>query len=96
MRRFDFAVTLCCCSLLGYFAWHAWQGPRGFRFAEDLEHRAAALETRLAQLSSERLAFEQRVSLLRPESLDPDLLDELARGSLNMARPGELVVVTGK
>ena len=37
--------------------------------------------------------LERDVALLRPESLDPDMLDERARASLNLAHPDDLVML---
>ncbi len=95
MRRFDFVVTCVCCALLGYFAWHAWEGPRGYPYREGLEQKLAVLDAKYQDIKSKREAFERKVSLLRPESIDPDLLDELARSTLEVAKPNDLVVFTG-
>ena len=92
-RRFDFTVTCVCLALLGYFAWHAWKGPRGLPYRNMLEAEAEGLETKYAGVEQQRLHLEHRVALLRPDSIDPDILDELARGQLEMAAPGEVVVL---
>ncbi len=94
MRRFDFAVTLVCCALLGYFAWHAWEGPRGYPYQENLQQQLAQLDQKYGDLKSRREALEHKVGLLRPDSIDPDLLDEMARAKLDMVKPGDLVVFT--
>jgi cell division protein FtsB len=96
MRRFDFIVTCVCCALLGYFAWHGWKGPRGFPFRDGLEAQVALLADRHEQLHAQRLALEDKVALLRPESIDPDLLDELARGTLELAKPTDFVAFTAR
>lgn len=92
-RRFDFIVTCVCTTLLGYFAWHAVKGPRGFSFRDELAADAAGLGDRYAAIEMQRVLLEKKVALLRPESVDPDLLDELARGQLEMAAPGDVVVM---
>ena len=94
MRRFDLAVTCVCCALLGYFAWHAWKGPRGYPYQEGLQRQVAALDQTLALRQRERARLEHKVKLLRPESIDPDLLDELARARLNLTAPGDVVALT--
>jgi cell division protein FtsB len=96
MRRFDFIVTCVCCALLGYFAWHAWEGPRGFSYRDGLEGKLAELSIRHEGLRAERVKMEDKVVLLRPESIDPDLLDELARGNLELAKPTDVVAFTGR
>lgn len=94
MRRFDFAVTLVCCALLGYFAWHAWKGPRGYPYQDSLQKQLAQLDQKYGELKGKREALEHKVSLLRPDSIDPDLLDEMARAKLDMVKPGDLVLFT--
>jgi hypothetical protein len=37
--------------------------------------------------------LERDVSLLRPESLDPDMLDERARAILNLAHSDDLIML---
>jgi cell division protein FtsB len=96
LRRFDVAVTCVCAALAGYFAWSALEGPRGFRYRDNLASTAATLEQKLAGLQQQRQQLESKVTLLRPESIDPDMLDELARGQLEMARPGDVVAFTGR
>ena len=92
-RRFDFVVTCVCLSLLGYFAWHAETGPRGYPYRDKLAAEATGLGTKLAALEAQRSHLEHRVVLLRPDSIDPDILDEFARSQLDLAAPGDIVVL---
>ena len=94
MRRFDFVVTCVCCALLGYFGWHAYKGPRGFPYRDGLEVKVASLKDKYEGLQQGRRKLEGKVALLRPESIDPDLLDELARGNLELAKPSDVVAFT--
>jgi cell division protein FtsB len=96
MRRFDFIVTCVCFALLGYFAWHAREGPRGYPYKAGLEARLAELAVRHAHFKADRQRLEDKVVLLRPESIDPDLLDELARGNLELAKPTDVVAFTAR
>ena len=96
MRRFDFVVTCVCCALLGYFGWHAYKGPRGFPYRDSLEVKVASLKDKSEGLQRDREKLEGKVSLLRPESIDPDLLDELARGNLDLAKPTDVVAFTSR
>lgn len=48
----------------------------------------------LAKLQTERKALSHRDELLRPTAIDPDLLDEEARKSLNYSKPNEIIVLT--
>ena len=52
----------------------------------------AELSAELDVLKGERAAWERRIVLLKPESIDPDMLDERARILLNYADPRELTL----
>ena len=95
LRRFDWLVTLGCLALLGYFAWYAFEGPRGQPYLDGLRRKSARLEAQLAEMKDAKAALEGRVALMRPEHIDPDMLEELARTQLEMSRPHELIVHTG-
>ena len=92
-HRFDFIITAACFALLGYLAWHAWHGPRGYPYRDRLLEETAVLQDQFAKVLSERTTLEQQVALLRPDHIDPDMLDQLARERLEMVRPNELVVI---
>jgi cell division protein FtsB len=81
-------------AIVGYFGYHAVQGERGliawWQVTQQIKHAKATLE----RTGAEREALDRRVSLLRPEHLDPDLLDERARVMLNLAAPDEVVILT--
>lgn len=91
-KRFDYLVTLGCMALLSYFAWYAEKGPRGFGFLEQLKTQAVQLENDLATDEAEMKRLEAKVSLMRPERVDPDMLEELARTELELSRRNELIV----
>ncbi len=87
-----FLPVLGVCVVL-YFAYHAVQGDSGIRSLFDYQYRVEKTKRQLAQIRSERIRLEHRVSLLRPESLDPDLLEERARAVLNIAHPNEIAII---
>jgi cell division protein FtsB len=93
ISKFDSVVTCACLGLLGFLAWHAKEGPRGFVFNEKLANQSRQLSEELAAIQKQRGDFETRVALLRPESVDPDMLDEMARSTLDMAGPNDLIVL---
>lgn len=75
-----------------YFAYHTFEGDRGILAWARLNNEILAAEMELATVSSERQALEHRVLLLRPDHLDPDMLEERARIMLNMGRTDEVVI----
>jgi cell division protein FtsB len=78
--------------VVGYFAYHSVEGDRGLVAYLRLNEQITLAKAQLAEVAAERKALEQRVSLLRPNRLDPDMLDERARLLLNLARPDEIVI----
>lgn len=82
--------------VIGYFGVNAYTGNRGLRAKQDLDQQIAQLTGELAALKSERARWERRVALLKPESLDPDMLDERARAILNLAHSDDLIMLKRK
>jgi cell division protein FtsB len=76
--------------VIGYFGVNAFTGNHGLRARQDLDQQITELNTELKALRTERANWERRVSLLRPESIDADMLDERARALLNYVDPREL------
>lgn len=81
-----------CLFVLGYFAYHAVEGDYGLFALGKLQDRVAALETELASVRAERARTEAHVALMRPNSLDRDMIDERAREALNMADAKDIVI----
>lgn len=75
-----------------YFAYHTVEGDRGVLAWIRLKNELLEAELQLAKVTEERQSLEHRVLLLRPDHLDPDMLEERARIMLNMGRDNEVVV----
>lgn len=78
--------------VVGYFAYHSVEGDRGLVAYLRLTEQIQLAKAQLQELNVERKALETRVGLLRPNQLDPDMLDERARLLLNLARPDEIII----
>ena len=85
------ALYTMAAALVGYFGVNAYTGKYGLNARQELDQEIISLTAELARLKRERAEGEQRVSLLRSESVDPDLLDERARFQLDYANPHDLV-----
>ena len=94
--KFDLVVMVASVALLGYIGWHSLHGARSFENRDRLAAKAQELETVLAVVESQRAKLDQRVQLMRPETVDPDMLDELARKTLDYALPGDLVLLNSQ
>ncbi len=90
--RLDILVSISCLALLGYISWHIYIGPRGMTYRDNLASEFLALEQQRDIIIKERVALDKRARLLRPESIDPDLVEELARRDLAMARKYDLII----
>src|SRR2546423_1010691 len=77
--------------MVGYFGINAYTGKYGLNARQELDQEIIALTSELARLKRERAEGEQRVSLLRSDRVDPDMLDERARYQLDYANPRDLV-----
>ena len=84
-------TTLAALMVLSYFAYHAVSGERGLLALTELSKRVEYSQNKLDSLNAERISFEHKVSLLRDESLDLDMLDEQARRMLGYVGDGETV-----
>jgi cell division protein FtsB len=92
-RQITLPVLGAC--VAGYFVYHGVQGDRGIIAWLVLNQQIRDAHAAQDELAAERAALERRVMLLRPDSLDPDLLEERARVMLNLAHVDELVIPLG-
>jgi cell division protein FtsB len=85
------ALYALAAAMVGYFGVNAYTGKYGLNARQELDQEIIALTSELARLKRERTEGEQRVSLLRSDRVDPDILDERVRYQLNYADPRDLV-----
>lgn len=85
------ALYTMAAALIGYFWMNAYTGRYGLDARQELDQQIISLTAQLAQLKQERTDAEKRVSLLRSDKLDPDMLDERARYELDYVNPHDLV-----
>ncbi|MBT5433051.1 MAG: septum formation initiator family protein [Rhodospirillaceae bacterium] len=85
-------VLIGMCAVV-YFGYHAIQGEHGVMTLLSLERRIAQAEIEYASAKVEEERLTHHVALLRPQSLDRDMLDEQVRLILNLAHPDDFVVL---
>jgi cell division protein FtsB len=85
------ALYAVAAALIGYFGVNAYTGKYGLNARQELDQEIVSLTSELARLKQERAEGEHRVSLLRSDRVDPDMLDERARYQLDYANPHDLV-----
>ena len=87
-------IALICLGAYAFFGWHAKYGARSFAYQRQVQEKLALAKIRLDSTRARRQALEAKVRLLRPGSLDADMLDEMSRRMLGYAEPGEIVSFT--
>ena len=91
MRRAAMPALLLATAL--YIGYHMVNGDRGIIAWMRLEEDIASMAKQVAEAGEERRQLENRVVMLRPESLDPDLLEERAGAVLNLGHREDLLVL---
>jgi cell division protein FtsB len=80
-------------ALTGYFVYHLIEGDHGLlawvRLIREIREENAKLE----EVRAQRTTLDLKVSNLKPEHIDPDLLDEQVRATLNLVAPNEIVIM---
>jgi len=79
--------------VVGYFVQQAEGGSRGLTAKRALKIEAYGLTRDLNAAKAERATWEHRVSLLRSEQIDRDLLEERARVVLGRVHANDVVVI---
>lgn len=86
-------VAIICLSLTIYFSYHLIAGPRGYFKLKSLEYEITKIEGELEGLTSERTALEKKVVMMRPGSIDRDLLEEQIRKTLGYTGKEEYILL---
>lgn len=81
-----FIIALALC---GYFSYHVVSGERGVFKLHALHQQINQERTVLAEALQERETLEQKVVMLRPDSLNEDFLEERIRMVLGYQSPDE-------
>ncbi|HET7333645.1 MAG TPA: septum formation initiator family protein [Rhizomicrobium sp.] len=81
-----------CGAAIVYFGYYTVWGTRGLLVLNDTNAHLAIRSEQLTALKSQRAHLERRIKLLEPGSVDPDLLEEVARQQLLDGVQGQIVV----
>ena len=78
--------------LLLMFIVYAIIGPNGILAWGDYSRQLKQRQSELKMLQAQKGAIENRVKLLDPRKVDPDMADELVRKELGVTHPDEVVI----
>jgi|SRR5436305_14849468 cell division protein FtsB len=81
--------------VIAYFLGAAIVGENGVLAWGDYRRARTQQSAQLAQLEAQRAQLAHRAALLDPAHADPDLVEELVRRELGVARPDEVIIPAG-
>lgn len=84
------ALALGCLLVMGGLALF---GPSGLMAWSENNRLLAERQKEVQQLKVEREELKNRVALLDPQHVDPDMAGELLRSNLNVVHPDEMVML---
>ncbi|MEQ1497151.1 MAG: septum formation initiator family protein [Novosphingobium sp.] len=84
------ALALAC--LLGMSSWIT-IGPSGILSWSENSRLLELRQKELQQIEARREVLKNRVALLNPNQVDPDMAGQLLRSDLNMVHPDEKVLL---
>lgn len=85
------AVIGVCLSV--YFSYHLVAGQRSLLSLMSLDNQVEEQQAALERLTNERTDLERRVVMMRPGSIDRDLLEERVRVMLGYTRENEQIII---
>jgi len=85
-------VPVICCAVSLYFSYSGIFGERGLIAWSNAQAQLQVAKRDLSKVRASREALQHRISLLDDKAIDPDLLEEVARGVLLENRPDEVAV----
>ena len=80
-------------TLMLYISFHMLQGERGLIAFWQINSEVSAAKAIQVSLLKEKSILQNRVKLLSPKSLDPDMLEERVRIMLGYSKPNETIII---
>ncbi len=84
-------IGVCLCL---YFSFHLVQGNRGVVTLAALESQIETLSQKNTKISEEKERLRQKVVMMRPGTLDGDLLEERVRAVLGYRQKDEFTILS--
>jgi len=86
------ALPMVCLCGVAYFTYHILSGQYGLLALPVYQHHKAELLMRAETLARDIRYYENRIALLNPAELDPDIAEELVRRQLGYVAPDDILV----
>jgi cell division protein FtsB len=88
----DAAMPALAICIVAFFAGFALFGSNGALAWSEYSRAITAKQAELAKLERERAVLANRVKLLDPRHVNPDLADELVRRDMGVVHPDEVIL----
>lgn len=79
-------------AVIGYFLYHAVQGDRSLLAFISLRKQLNEAQMQLETVKTKREKLENRVKQMRPQNINPDILDEQVRSVLGVSNDREIII----
>ncbi|MAK13701.1 MAG: septum formation initiator [SAR116 cluster bacterium] len=80
-------------TLIAFFGFHSLTGERGLLMRDNLDREIAAAQEHLQLLKKENTQLESRISLMRSDIVDKDILEEMARSELGLFADNDILIL---
>jgi cell division protein FtsB len=80
-------------TLIAFFGFHSLTGERGLLMRDNLDREIAAAQEHLQLLKKENTQLESRISLIRSDIVDKDILEEMARSGLGLFADNDILIL---
>ena len=80
-------------TLIAFFGFHSLTGERGLLMRDNLDREIAAAQEHLQLLKKENTQLESRISLMRGDIVDKDILEEMARSELGLFADNDILIL---
>ena len=85
-------VSLVLLGVISYLSYHAIVGKQGRSQWSDMQDKVRTLSAKRTELDQSKKELQSRIARLYLESIDDDLLEELARQKFHFVYPGEIIL----
>ena len=80
-------------TLIAFFGFHSLTGERGFLMRDNLDREIATAQEHLQFLKKENSDLESRISLMRSDIVDKDLVEEMVRSELGLFADNDILIL---
>ena len=80
-------------TLIAFFGFHSLTGERGLLMRDNLDREIAAAQEHLQLLKKDNTQLESRISLMRSDIVDKDILEEMARSELGLFADNDILIL---